>query len=102
MALGADTAHVLRLILREGIILALLCVVLGFAGAYVVGRGMQTLLVNVGKIDSITLSAVAVLLLASAILACYVPARRAARVDPMQALRQEYIEVCFSANATGS
>ena len=89
MALGADGGRVLSLILREGIILALLGVVLGLAGAYFVGRGMQSLLVNVGKIDPITFSAVAILLLASAILACYVPARRATRVDPMQALRQE-------------
>jgi putative ABC transport system permease protein len=89
MALGANTSRVLRLILREGIILALLGVVLGFAGAYFVGRGMQTMLVNVGKIDPVTFSAVAILLLAAAILACYLPARRATRVDPMQALRQD-------------
>jgi len=66
-------------------ILALLGVALGFAGAYFVGRGMQTMLVNVGKVDPITFSAVAMLLLAAAILACYVPARRATRVDPVQA-----------------
>ena len=89
MALGANTAGVMRLILREGMILALLGVALGFAGAYFVGRGMQTMLVNVGKVDPITFSAVAMLLLAAAILACYVPARRATRVDPVQALRQE-------------
>jgi putative ABC transport system permease protein len=89
MALGADTARVLRLILREGIILALVGVALGLAGTYFVGRGMQTMLVNVGKIDPVTFSAVALLLVASAILACYLPARRATRVDPMQALRQE-------------
>jgi len=89
MALGADTARVLRLILREGIILALVGVALGLAGTYFVGRGMQTMLVNVGKIDPVTFAAVALLLVASAILACYLPARRATRVDPMQALRQE-------------
>jgi putative ABC transport system permease protein len=89
MALGADSARVLRLILREGVILAILGVALGLAGAYFVGRGMQTLLVNVGKVDPVTFTAVSILLIASAILACYVPARRATRVDPMRALRQE-------------
>jgi putative ABC transport system permease protein len=89
MALGADSRSVLMMILREGMASALIGAALGFFGAYFVGRGMQTLLVGVGNIDFVTFTTVAALLLASALLACYVPARRATSVDPMQALRQE-------------
>jgi putative ABC transport system permease protein len=89
MALGANTASVLNLILREGIILALIGLVLGFGGAYFVGKSMQSMFFNVGKIDLPAFSIVAALLMTSAILACYIPARRASRVDPMQALRDD-------------
>jgi putative ABC transport system permease protein len=89
MALGANTANVMKLILREGIVLALAGLALGLGGAYFVGRGMQSLVFGVPAIDFKVFSAVALLLIASAILACYVPASRATRVDPMQALRNE-------------
>jgi putative ABC transport system permease protein len=89
MALGAGTGRVLVLILREGMILAGIGLVLGLGGAYFVGRGMHSLFYNVATIDAAAFSAVAALLLASALLACYVPAARAARVDPMKALREE-------------
>ena len=89
MALGAGTSRVLSLVLREGMILALLGLALGLAGAFWVGKLMHTLVYNVGTIDFTAFSVVAALLMASALLACYVPARRATRVDPMQALRQE-------------
>lgn len=89
MALGAGTSRVLALVLGEGMILAGLGLVLGLGGAYMVGRVMHSLVYNVGTIDLTAFSTVAVLLMASALLACYVPARRATRVDPMQALRQE-------------
>jgi putative ABC transport system permease protein len=89
MALGADSSSVLKLILREGMLLAILGAALGLVGAYFVGRGMQSLFFGVGKIDFTAFSIVAVLLMISAVLACYVPANRATRVDPMQALRQE-------------
>lgn len=89
MALGADTRRVLVLILREGMMLAGIGLVLGLGGSYFVGRLMHSLFYNVGTIDAAAFSAVALLLLASALLACYVPASRAARVDPMNALRQE-------------
>jgi ABC-type antimicrobial peptide transport system permease subunit len=89
MALGAGQGRVLALILKEGMILALVGLILGLGGAYGVGRAMHSLFYNVGTIDTATFSAVAALLLASALLACYVPAQRAARVDPMQALREE-------------
>lgn len=89
MALGAGTSRVLSLVLREGMILALFGLALGLAGAFWVGRLMHSLVYDVGTIDFTAFSVVAVLLMASALLACYVPALRATRVDPMQALRQE-------------
>jgi putative ABC transport system permease protein len=89
MALGADTHRVLVLILREGMILAAIGLVLGLGGTYLVGRLMHTLFYNVGTVDPAAFSAVAALLLASALLACYIPASRATKVDPMSALRQE-------------
>jgi putative ABC transport system permease protein len=89
LALGATTGRVLSLILREGMILALIGLLLGLGGAYFVGRVMHTLVYNVGTIDFTAFSAVAALLMFSALLACYVPAHRATRVDPIEALRQE-------------
>lgn len=89
MALGAGKRNVLRLVLREGMTLALAGLGLGLVGSYFVGRAMHSLFYNVGTIDAAAFGAVAILLLTSALLACYVPARRATRVDPMQALRQE-------------
>src|SRR5579863_4981395 len=73
MALGAGRGNVLTLILREGMILSLIGLVLGFAGAYFVGRGMKTMVVGIGAIDLPAFTTVAVLLMASALLACYIP-----------------------------
>jgi putative ABC transport system permease protein len=89
MALGAGQGRVLALLLKEGMIVALVGLILGLGGAYSVGRAMHNLFYKVGTIDSAAFSAVVALLLASAPLGCYVPAQRAARVDPMQALREE-------------
>jgi putative ABC transport system permease protein len=89
MALGAGAGRVVRLILREGMILALIGLALGLGGSYLVGRVMHSLFYDVGTIDVAAFSSVAALLMFSALLACYVPAHRAARVDPMQALREE-------------
>jgi putative ABC transport system permease protein len=89
MALGAGTNRVLSLVLGEGMILASVGLVLGLGGAFLVGRLMHSLVYNVSSIDLTAFSAVAVLLMASALLACYVPAARATRVDPMRALRDE-------------
>jgi len=89
MALGASQDHVLGLILKEGIILAAIGLGLGLVGACFVGRAMRGLLYGVGTIDVAAFSAVAVTLFVAALLACYVPANRAARVDPMVALRYE-------------
>jgi predicted permease len=89
MALGASQDHVLGLILKEGVLLAAIGLGLGLVGACFVGRAMRGLLYGVGTIDVAAFSAVAVTLFAAALLACYLPANRAARVDPMVALRYE-------------
>ena len=89
MALGAPREQVLRLILKEGLALALIGSALGLIGAVLVGRAMQGMLYGVGTIDISAFAGVAAVLLGAALLACYVPARRAAKVDPMVALRYE-------------
>jgi predicted permease len=89
MALGASRLQVLRQILGEGVTTALIGVALGSIGAYFVGRAMQGMLFGVGALDPAPFSIVAGLLLGSAVLACFIPARRAASMDPMTALRQE-------------
>ena len=89
MALGAGSKQVLRLILKEGMLLALVGLGLGLIGTYFVGRTMKSVLYEVNAIDPVAVSAVAIILLFSALCACYIPARRATRVDPMVALREE-------------
>jgi predicted permease len=89
MAVGAGSGQVLLLVLKEGMLLALGGLVLGLGGTYFVGRTMRSVLYEVSAIDFASVGAVAVLLLAAAILACYLPARRATRIDPMAALRCE-------------
>ena len=89
MALGAGRAQVLALILKDGMIQAVAGLALGFVGAFFVGRAMQSRLYGIGAIDPVALGGVAAVLLAAALLACYVPARRATKVDPMVALREE-------------
>jgi putative ABC transport system permease protein len=89
IAFGASPDRILSLILKEGLALAASGLGLGLIGAFFVGRVLNGLLYGVGSIDSIALCAVAMTLFAAAFLACYVPARRAARVDPMVALRYE-------------
>jgi putative ABC transport system permease protein len=89
MALGAGQDRVLAQIMREGMALALLGLALGLGGAMSVGRAMRGMWYQVGAVDATAFSAVSMVLLASALLACYVPARRATRVDPMNALREE-------------
>jgi putative ABC transport system permease protein len=89
MALGAGSPEVLGMILKEGMTLGAIGLLIGLAGAYGVSKLMRNLLYGIGTIDYPAFSAVAALLLFSAFLACYIPARRATRVDPMAALRGE-------------
>jgi putative ABC transport system permease protein len=89
MALGAGTGQVLVLFLREGMKQTLLGLGIGLVGTYFVGRVMKSLLYGVSALDPLAFGIVAVVLLLSALLACYVPARRATRVDPLVALRYE-------------
>jgi putative ABC transport system permease protein len=89
MALGASRDKVVGLIIRDGVLLAAIGLGLGLFGAYFVGRGMQSMLFGVQALDVSAFISVAVVLLAAAILACFLPARRAASVEPMRALRTE-------------
>ncbi|RXH56826.1 ABC transporter permease [Granulicella sibirica] len=89
MALGSDRGRVVALIVREGMALAGIGLSLGLIGAYFVGRGMQSTLYGVGKLDYSVFGLVALLLGIAAVVACIIPAHRAASVQPMQALRAE-------------
>jgi putative ABC transport system permease protein len=89
MALGAGQDRVVAQVMREGMSLALVGLALGLGGAISVGRVMRGMWYQVGAIDATAFSAVTMVLLATALLACFVPARRATQVDPMQALREE-------------
>ncbi|HTW62859.1 MAG TPA: ABC transporter permease [Terracidiphilus sp.] len=89
IALGAGRGRVLRMVLREGLMLAGIGLILGLVAAYFVGRAMNSALYGVGSIDASAFCAVGLVLLAAALVACYFPARRAASVEPMRALRIE-------------
>jgi len=89
LALGASPASILRLILSRGVMLGVVGVVLGLAGAAGLTRLMTSVLFGVAPIDALTFASVAMLLLAAVLAACLIPARRAARTDPTVALRSE-------------
>jgi len=87
MALGAQKRDILTLVLRRGLKLTLVGVAIGLAAASALTRIIQNLLYGVTPTDPVTFAAVSLLLVMVALLACWLPARRAANVDPMEALR---------------
>jgi putative ABC transport system permease protein len=89
IALGARSVDVLKLVVKHGMKLALLGMVIGLAGSWAVTRFIEKLLVGVEATDLLTFSVVSVCLLVAAFVACYLPARRATKVDPLVALRYE-------------
>jgi putative ABC transport system permease protein len=89
LALGARTIDVLKLVVRNGLVLVSIGVALGLAGAFALTRLMTTLLFGVTPTDGVTIAVVSGILIGVALLACFVPARRATKVDPLIALRYE-------------
>jgi ABC-type antimicrobial peptide transport system permease subunit len=89
IALGARPSDVLRETLSEGLTLSAIGIAIGLAGAYAMSSLFRSVLVGAAGINPVTLVGAAGLLACVALIACYVPARRATRIDPSSALRQE-------------
>ena len=89
MALGASRGNVVNLVLREAFILAFIGLGIGLVGAFFIGRTLHSALYGVGSIDYAAIAAVALVLLSASLIASWIPARRAASIEPMQALRTE-------------
>jgi len=89
MALGAQTQDVLRLVVRQGMNPVILGLIIGLAGTFAVGRLLTAQLYQISPYNPLLLGATAFVLVLAALLACLIPARRAAHVDPIQALRTE-------------
>jgi ABC-type antimicrobial peptide transport system permease subunit len=87
MALGASRSTILGMVLRHGLWTAVIGIAAGIATSFLVTRAMVSLLFGLSPTDPLTFAGVSLLLIAVALVACYVPARRATKVDPMVALR---------------
>ena len=89
VAIGAQSRDVFRMVVKEGMILAMIGVGFGLAGAFALTRLMATMLFAVEPTDPATFITIAVMLIAVALVACYIPGRKATKVDPLVALRYE-------------
>jgi putative ABC transport system permease protein len=89
VALGAQSRDILNLVLKQGIVLSLFGIAIGLAGAFALTRALSSLLFEVGATDPMAFTAVPLVLLVVVVLACYIPARRAAKIDSIAAIRYE-------------